>query len=196
MKLLLFCLFCLANLASAAPTQTADVTIDRYTYPPIIIPAGGRDVHAGQYLGVMDRDPITAWCAELEQFLQFGTVQEYNILAAADVYGADTALSLAQLLSWTNHTGHPSDALESAALQVDIWRILAGADPIGDYTGTPITVRAAVLHHNTRQDLLIGQPLLAVQVDEPDPGIPLSLGIGFIAGYLATRRIPTEKAPE
>lgn len=188
MKTLFWWFVIVATWATTSTAATVEVTIDRYTYPPIIVPAGARDVHAGQYLGVMDREPITAWCAELEQFLQFGTVQQYDVLLSEDVYGAETALRLAQVLSWTNNPGHPSDAIESAAIQVDIWRILAGADPIGDYTAAPITVQAVVLHHADRQDLVSSHPLLAVPVGEPTPAIPLSLGVGFLCGYLATRR--------
>lgn len=189
MKAWIFILAVWSSWAQAIPA-TVDVRIDRYTYPPIIVHAGGREVHAGQYLGVMDRAPITAWCAELEQFLQFGTVQQYDVLAAVEVYDTQTALRLDQLLSWTNQNGQPKDAIESADIQVDIWRILSGSDPIGDYTAAPITVQAVLLHHANRQDLVTGYPLIAVPVGEPTPAIPLSLGVGFLCGYLATRRKP------
>lgn len=177
---------CFAHLAMASPI-TAEVRMDRYTYAPEIVHAGDRDLHAGQYSGTIDREDATAWCAELTQWMQFGAVKEYQIVSAEDAYGAETALRLSQLLSWAYSADEPSNALSSAALQSDIWRIIDGALPIADYTSAPISVRAVVLHHNNWQDLLIGDPLVAVPVGEPDPGIPLSLGVGFIAGYLATR---------
>lgn len=179
-----------ASLASASPIDTVDVRMDRYTYAPDIVHAGNADVHAGQYSGTIDRDPATAWCAELTQIMHFGTPQEYLVLTAEDAYGAETALKLSQLLSWANSTGKPDDAQESAALQLDIWRIQAGLDPLADYSAAPISVRAVVLHHNDWQDLLKGEPAIAVQVSEPNPAIPLSLGIGFLVGYLATSRHP------
>jgi hypothetical protein len=120
--------------------------------------------------------------------MHFGTVQEYHVMPAEAAYGAETALQLSQLLSWANSTGQPDDAQESAALQLDIWRIRAGLEPIQDYTAAPLNVRAVVLHHNDWQDLLKGEPAIAVPVSEPNPAIPLSLGIGFLVGYFATRR--------
>ncbi len=191
MKTILAFLFSIfASLAGAIQIDTVDVRMDRYTYAPDIVHAGNADVHAGQYSGTIDRDPATAWCAELTQIMHFGTPQEYLVLTAEDAYGAETALKLSQLLSWANSTGKPDDAQESAALQLDIWRIQAGLDPLADYSAAPISVRAVVLHHNDWQDLLKGEPAIAVQVSEPNPAIPLSLGIGFLVGYLATRRQP------
>lgn len=190
MKTIFAFLFSFASLAGASPIGTVDVRMDRYTYAPDIVHAGNADVHAGQYSGTIDRDPATAWCAELTQIMHFGTPQEYLVLTAEDAYGAETALKLSQLLSWANSTGKPDDAQESAALQLDIWRIQAGLDPLADYSAAPISVRAVVLHHNDWQDLLKGEPAIAVQVSEPNPAIPLSLGIGFLVGYLATRRQP------
>lgn len=177
-----------ASLVLASPIDSVEVRMDHYTYPPEIVHAGNRDVHAGQYSGTIDRQSATAWCAELTQVMHFGTVQEYRVLSAEDAYGAETALKLSQLLSWANSTGKPSDAQESAALQLDIWRIQDGLDPIADYSAAPLNVRAVVLHHNDWQDLLKGEPAIAVPVSEPNPAIPLSLGIGFLVGYFATRR--------
>lgn len=179
-----------ASLVLASPIDSVEVRMDHYTYPPEIVHAGNRDVHAGQYSGTIDRQPATAWCAELTQVMHFGAPQEYHAVPAEDAYGAETALQLSQLLSWTNSTGQPFDASSSAALQLDIWRILAGSAPEADYSAAPISVRAVLLHHNDWQDLLISEPSLAVPVAEPDPEIPLSLGIGFLVGYLATRRQP------
>jgi len=184
----LFSIF--ASLAGASQIDTVDVRMDRYTYAPDIVHAGDADVHAGQYSGTMDREPATAWCAELTQIMHFGTVQEYRVLPAEDAYGAETALQLSQLLSWANSTGQPGDAQESAALQLDIWRIQAKLEPIQDYTAAPLNVRAVVLHHNDWQDLLIGEPAIAVPVSEPNPAALLLLGIGFLVGYLASRRHP------
>jgi hypothetical protein len=178
------------SLAGASPIDTVDVRMDRYTYAPDIVHAGNADVHAGQYSGTIDRDPATAWCAELTQVMHFGTPQEYRVLAAEDAYGAETALQLSQLLSWANSTGQPGDAQESAALQLDIWRIQAGFEPLGDYPAAPLGVRAVVLHHNDWQDLLIGEPAIAVPVSEPNPAALFLLGIGLLIGYLATRRQP------
>jgi len=182
----LFSLF--FSLAFANPVESVDVRMYGYTYAPDIVRVGNSDVHAGQYYGTIDREPTTAWCAELTQVMHFGTPQEYRVLAAEDAYGAETALQLSQLLSWANSTGQPGDAQESAALQMDIWRIRAGLEPIQDYTAAPLNVRAVVLHHNDWQDLLKGEPAIAVPVSEPNPAIPLSLGIGFLVGYFATRR--------
>ena len=182
----LFSIF--ASLAGASQIDTVDVRMDRYTYAPDIVHAGDADVHAGQYSGTMDREPATAWCAELTQIMHFGTVQEYRVLPAEDAYGAETALQLSQLLSWANSTGQPGDAQESAALQLDIWRIQAGFEPVQDYTAAPLSMRAVVLHHNDWQDLLRAEPAIAVQVSEPNPAGLLLLGIGFLVGYFATRR--------
>jgi hypothetical protein len=184
----LFSIF--ASLAGASQIDTVDVRMDRYTYAPDIVHAGDADVHAGQYSGTMDREPATAWCAELTQIMHFGTPQEYRVLPAEDAYGAETALQLSQLLSWANSTGQPGDAQESAALQLDIWRIQAGFEPLGDYPAAPLGVRAVVLHHNDWQDLLIGEPAIAVPVSEPNPAALFLLGIGLLIGYLATRRQP------
>ena len=184
----LFSIF--ASLAGASQIDTVDVRMDRYTYAPDIVHAGDADVHAGQYSGTIDREPATAWCAELTQIMHFGTPQEYRVLPAEDAYGAETALQLSQLLSWANSTGQPGDAQESAALQLDIWRIQAKLEPIQDYTAAPLNVRAVVLHHNDWQDLLIGEPAIAVPVSEPNPAALLLLGIGFLVGYLASRRHP------
>lgn len=185
-----FCILAafLSSLANATPVATVDVRIDGYRFAPEIVHAGNRAVHAGQYYGTMDREPVVAWCGELEEFLQFGSVNEYQILTADEAYGAETALKLARLLSWTKQTGQPTNARESADIQVDIWSIQAGDDPQGDYSVALITEQPIVLRHRNRQDIVSSHPLLAVPVDEPDPGIPLSLGVGFIAGYLATRR--------
>lgn len=187
-----FCILAafLSSLANATPVATVDVRIDGYRFAPEIVQVGNRAVHAGQYYGTMDREPFTAWCAELEEFLQFGSVNEYQIIPADEAYGAETALKLAQLLSWTKQTGQPTDASESAAIQVDIWSIQAGDDPQGDYSGALITERPIVLRHRNRQDIVSSYPLIAVPVGEPTPAIPFALGIGFIAGYLATRRKP------
>ena len=182
----LFSIF--ASLAGASQIDTVDVRMDRYTYAPDIVHAGDADVHAGQYSGTIDREPATAWCAELTQIMHFGTPQEYRVLPAEDAYGAETALQLSQLLSWANSTGQPGDAQESAALQLDIWRIQAGFEPVQDYTAAPLSMRAVVLHHNDWQDLLRAEPAIAVQVSEPNPAGLLLLGIGLLVGYLASRQ--------
>lgn len=189
MKALLCILAVWSSWAQAIPA-TVELRIDGYRFAPLIVQAGNRAVHAGAYYGVSGAEPVTAWCAELEQFLQFGTVQSYQVVPAAEVYGAETALKLAQMLSWTKQTGEPANAESSAAIQVDIWRILAGDEAIGDYSTEPITEEPLLFRHQNRQDLVISHPLLAVPVGEPTPAIPFALGVGFIAGYLATRRKP------
>lgn len=185
-----FCILAafLSSLANATPVATVDVRIDGYRFAPEIVQVGNRAVHAGQYYGTMDRNPVLAWCGELEQFLQFGSVNEYQVVLAEEVYGAETTLKLAQLLSWVKQTGQPTDASEAAEIQVDIWNILAGNAPQKDYSGAPITEQPIVLWNKNRQDIVSSNPLLSVPVEEPDPSIPFALGIGFIAGYLATRR--------
>ncbi len=173
---LLACLLA-ASCSAVTLAETVSVAVDSYTFPPLIVQMPGVDVHAGQYQVRIDGQPDTAWCAEIEQFLQFGTTVEYQVLDADVVFGREIASQLDAILSYAA-TGHPIDARESANMQVDIWRASVGA-PLSGLYNAPLTVEAFVLHNNDRQDLIVGQPYVAV--DEPAPALLLALGLGLIA---------------
>ena len=164
-------------LTNGVQAETISVKLEQYAFSPLIVSMPGRDIHAGQYQGLIDGKAGTAWCVELGQFLQFGTTVEYEILDADAVFGPAVAQVLDSILSW-QVLGHPADARESADMQVDIWRTVIGELVSGLYN-SPLTVEAFVLHNNDRQDLLIGRPWVAV--DEPAPGLLIVLGLGLLA---------------
>ena len=177
MKVKLLACLLAASCSAVTLAETVSVAVDSYTFPPLIVQMPGVDVHAGQYQVRIDGQPDTAWCAEIEQFLQFGTTVEYQVLDADVVFGREIASQFDAILSYAA-TGHPIDARESANMQVDIWRASVGA-PLSGLYNAPLTVEAFVLHNNDRQDLIGGRPWVAV--NEPAPALLLALGLGLIA---------------
>ena len=167
----------MAAACTLAQAKNVSAAIDRYTFPPLIVQMPGVDLHAGQYQARIDGSTDTAWCAEPGQFIQFSTTVEYNVVDADVEFGSSIAGQLDAILSYAA-TGHPFDARESANMQVDIWRALATEQLSGVYT-TPLTVEAFVLINEDRQDLIVGRPRVAI--NEPDPGLILFLGFGFLA---------------
>lgn len=164
-------------LTAGAQAETIPVKLEQYTFSPLIVSMPGLDTHAGQYQGVLDGRLGTAWCVELGEFLQFGTVVEYEVLDADEVFGKAVAQTLDSILSY-EVLGHPIDARESANMQVDIWRTLVG-EPVSGLYNAPKNVEAFILHNNDRQDLLVGRPWIAI--NEPAPGLLLLLGLGILS---------------
>jgi hypothetical protein len=162
---------------TGAMAETVSASIDRYTFPPLIVQMPGVDLHAGQYQARIDGIPETAWCAEVGQFLQFGTAVGYRVVDADVAFGRSIAEQLDAILSYAA-TGRPVDARESANMQVDVWRAIATQPLSGLYT-SPLTVEAFLLSNENRQDLIVGRPYVAI--DEPEPGLLLLLGIGLMA---------------
>ena len=177
MKMKLLACLLAASCSAVTLAETVSVAVDSYTFPPLIVQMPGVDVHAGQYQVRIDGQPDTAWCAEIEQFLQFGTTVEYQVLDADVVFGREIASQFDAILSYAA-TGHPIDARESANMQVDIWRAIV-SEPLSGLYNAPLTVEAFVLHNNDRQDLIGGRPWVAV--NEPAPALLLALGLGLIA---------------
>lgn len=177
MKMKLLACLLAASVSAVTLAETVSVAVDSYTFPPLIVQMPGVDVHAGQYQVRIDGQPGTAWCAEIEQFLQFGTTVEYEVIDADVAFGRTIAGQLDAILSYAA-TGHPIDARESANMQVDIWRAVA-SEPLSGLYNAPLTVEAFVLHNNNRQDLVVGRPWVAV--NEPAPALLLALGLGLIA---------------
>lgn len=163
-------------LTAGAQAETISVKLEQYTFSPLIVSMPGRDIHAGQYQGLIDGRPGTAWCIELGGFIQFGTVVEYEVLDADEVFGQVAAQVLDSILSY-EAAGHPVDAQESADMQVDIWRGSIG-EPMSGLYNSPKTQEAFVLHNNDRQELLVSRPWVAV--DEPVSGLLLLLGLGIL----------------
>lgn len=172
-------LLSLAAILIAQPVvaETVSAEISSYTFPPLIVQMPGVDVHAGQYQTRIDGQPDTAWCAEIEQFLQFGTTVEYTVIDADVSFGRSVAGQLDAILSYAA-TGHPVDARESANMQVDIWRAISG-DPLSGIYNAPLTVEAFLLHNNDRQNLIVGRPYVAIY--EPEPTILMVIGLGLLA---------------
>lgn len=165
-------------IAAGSPVwaDTIPTKVEQYTFAPLIVSMPGMDIHAGQYNIRLGQQAGTAWCVELGEFLQFGTVVEYEVLDADEVFGRAVAQTLDSILSY-EVLGHPIDARESANMQVDIWRTLVG-EPLSGLYNSPKTREAFILHNNDRQDLLVGRPWIAV--DEPAPGLLLLLGLGIL----------------
>ena len=163
-------------LTVGAQAETIPVKLEQYTFSPLIVSMPGRDVHAGQYQGLIDGKTGTAWCVELGEFLQFGTGVGYEVLDADIVFGQTAAQVLDSILSY-EAAGHPVDAQESADMQVDIWRGSIG-EPLSGLYNSPKTREAFILHNNDRQDLLVGRPWIAI--NEPAPGLLLLLGLGIL----------------
>lgn len=111
----------------------------------------------GQYNAFGPDGPFPAWCAEKAQYLTFGEPIEYTFVDGVDAWGMALSRTLDQLLSFAYEPGWLDTSAKSAAVQNDIWGILAGHTGKLEVTGTPITVHASQLHNPTRQDLLVTQ---------------------------------------
>lgn len=165
-------------LAAGSPVwaDTIPAKVEQYTFAPLIVSMPGIDIHAGQYNIQLDQQADVAWCAELGEFLQFGSVVEYEVLDADTVFGKAVANTLDSILSYAI-TGHPVDARESANMQVDIWRAIAN-EPLSGLYESPKTQEAFILHNDNRQDLMLGRPWITV--DEPEPLWLLAFGLGLL----------------
>lgn len=134
----------------------------------------------GQYNAFGPDGPFPAWCAEKEQYLSFGEPIEYTFVDGVDAWGIAMSHTLDQLMSFASTPGWLDTATKSAAVQNDIWGILAGHTGKLDVSGTPITVHASQLHNPTRQDLLVTQAV-------PEPGLLALLGIGLLLVWRFSR---------
>lgn len=150
------------------------ITVEGFSFPS--------EVGVGQYSARGGDGPFPAWCAETTQFLRFGEVIEYNHVDGLSAWSAPISLSLDQLMSWAASEGWPSNATESEAIQRDIWAILAGYQGAIDVGHPALTMRASLLHSDSRQDLLVSRV-----VSEPDPAAILLIGCLLLAGFRMLR---------
>lgn len=149
------------------------IIVDHFTFP--------ETVSVGEYSAHSDAGPFPAWCAELSQYLYFGEMIEYDYVDGLSAWSAPISLALDQLMSWTAGAGWPSDAMQSAAVQRDIWSILGGGHGDLDIGQPVLTMHAGLLHNDARQDLLV-----VSSIAEPDP---LALLIPALLVLAASRMV-------
>jgi hypothetical protein len=163
-------------------------------------PVSGETIPAGQILISRDGDPWVAYCLEIEELIQDGTM-------TLEPLGTLARGGLAGYLISTYGTDVGSD-VEGAALQSALWEAMNETAPTydlfaGDFAlpnssavatranemlasapanPDPADYTAAVLHSDTGQDLLIFDPSV------PEPGTAAILAVGFVAGLARRRR--------
>ena len=126
-------LFIATSFAASAfgvHSHEVDVSLSGYSFVPVERAVfNSQSFPAGKYEGIVDVEEFEAWCAEETQTLRFNVDYKYDLVDATP----SPTTSILQAIGAFDLDGNVTNATESAAVQLDIWRVLDGQQPLHNY---------------------------------------------------------------
>lgn len=127
-----------------------DVSLIGYSFGPVERAVfNSQSFPAGKYEGIIDFEEFEAWCAEVTQTLKFNVDYKYDLVDATP----SPMASALQAIGAFDLGGNVTNATESAAVQLDIWRVLDGQQPLHNYAQNS-SVKVHYLRNQWHQDLV------------------------------------------